>query len=161
MSVYDKYLREASRTFKIADHMVSVTYPLVKDTKLLLAVLENLNLTLKNSIAALVYYDRHYKRLPPFQDSFESQFNVFRAKSVERYKIDKSYITLIQNIESLIKDHKASPMEFIRKDKFVIFSDNYNIKTFSLENIREYVSKIKEFKDKICLIIKENERISP
>lgn len=160
MNVYEKYLKEASRTIKIADHMVSVTYPLVKDTKLLLAILENLNISLKNSIAALVYYDRHYKRIPPFQDTFESQFNIFQAKSIEMYRIDKSYVNLIQNIQTLIKEHKSSPIEFIRKDQFVICSDNYNIKTLSLENIREFIVQTKNFIDKITQIINQNERIS-
>lgn len=161
MSNYEKYIREASRTFKIADHMISVTYPLVKDTKLLLAVLENINLTLTNSISALVHYDRFYKRLPPFQDTFESKFNIFRVKCMSMYDIDKTYIELIQNIQALIKEHKSSPIEFIRKDKFVICSDNYNIKTLSLKDLREYITQTKNFMDKINQVINENEGIAP
>ena len=160
MENYQKYLREASRTFKIADHMISVTYPLVKDTKLLLAILENIHITLQSCVSALVYHDRYFKRLPPFQETFESKFNMFRMKCVPNYNIKKSHIELIQTIQSLIKEHKSSPIEFIRKDKFVICSDHYNIKTLSLKDIREYISQTKYFMDNIQEIITKNERIT-
>ncbi len=152
------YLKEASRTIKVADHMISVTYPLVKDTKLLLAILENVYLTLTNSIAALAYYDRDHKRVPPFQDKFDSIFNVFAMRSAPMYKISPVYIEMVQDIQSMIKEHKKSPIEFARKDKFIICSDTYNIKSLSLEQINKYVTETKKFKEQIEVIITENER---
>jgi hypothetical protein len=158
MNQYEEYLREASRTFKVADHMISVTYPLVKDNKLLLAILENICLSLTNSISALVYFDRYYKRVPPFQDKFESVFNMFRMKCVSNYGIDKSHVEMVQDIRSLIKEHKESPVEFSRDDKFVICSGNYNLNSVSIEDMRKYLQKTKEFIGTVENIIAKHER---
>ena len=56
----------AKQKIKVADHIISVTYPLVKDPKLLLGVLENIHSALMHCISAILEYDRLFKRIPPF-----------------------------------------------------------------------------------------------
>ncbi|MFA5141378.1 MAG: hypothetical protein WC471_00205 [Candidatus Woesearchaeota archaeon] len=160
-NTYQQYLKESSRTFKVADHMLSVTYPLVKDTKLLLVVLENLHFSLTNAVSALVYHERYYKRLPPFQEAFDSQFNMFMMKCAPNYRIENSQIQLVQDIQSLICEHKKSPVEFIKQDKFVICSDDYKINALTMEEIKSYLLKTKIFIDNIQNIITKNERSTP
>ncbi len=139
MDIYSKYLEEASRTFKIADHMLFVTYPLVKDTKLLLAILENLFITLDNSIAALVHNERFYKEIPPFQDNFSSRLNAFSMRCIPKYNISNDKLQLIRNIQTLIEEHKKSPVEFI-----------------SINNLKEYLTETKSFMTEIKTILDKN-----
>jgi hypothetical protein len=157
MEKFEEYKEKANRCIYIADHMLYVTYPLVKDNKLLLAIMDNIFLSLTNSIAAVLYYDRLYKRIPPFQDTFESKFRMFRDRCIEKYKIDKSYILFIQDIKDIIVSHRKSPIEFARKDKFVICNDNYRMKTISIEEIKKYVAKAKVFIQEMNIIISKNE----
>lgn len=153
-------LREAAKKkVHLADHILTQTYPLVKDTKLLLVVIENIFLALTNAIGSLLYYERLFKRIPPFQDTFSSKFNMFRAKCVDRYKIDKELVLFIQGVKDIILEHKKSPVEFVRKDRFVICSDNYSMKTLSVEQIKEYLSKTKLFTNQIGNITSKEEAI--
>src|SRR3989338_5812338 len=112
MEKYEELMDIARKRVQVADHMLTMTYPLVKDPKLLLAVMENIFLALTNSIGALLHYERIYKRVPPFQDTFASKFNLFQNKCSQRYSIDNEHLMMIQEIKDMILQHKKSPVEF-------------------------------------------------
>ena len=137
--------------------MLSVTFPLVKDTKLLLAIIENIFLAYTNSIAAILYYERLFKRIPPFQDTFESKMNMFKERCITKHNMDKEHIIEIQDIRDIIIEHRKSPVEFKRGDKFVICSDNYRIKTISVRDIRKYIDKAKVFIEAMDTIVRKDE----
>lgn len=150
---------KAVRHLKIADHMLTQTYPLIKDPKLLIAVLENTFLSLSNAMASILHYERLFKRIPPFQEDFDSMFNTFKARCTRRYDINIEYITLIQNIRDLLKQHKKSPVEFARKDKFVITTESYHLRIISIDKMKEYISKAKLFIQEMNNMVSKNDGI--
>ncbi len=153
-------LREvAQKKLKIADHMLTMTYPFVQDPKLLVAVVQNLFLALSNAMGSVLYYERVFKRIPAFQETFTSKLAMFQEKCIEKYNVSKEYITLMQNLRDIILAHRESPVEFSKKDKFVICSDDYQMKTITLPDIKEYVKKTKLFIQKTNSIISKNESI--
>jgi len=153
-------LREvAQKKLKIADHMLTMTYPFVQDPKLLVAVVENLFLAQTNAMGSVLHYERLFKRIPGFQDTFTSKLAVFQEKCVPRFNIDKEYIQLMQELKDTIVAHRESPVEFSKKDKFVICSEDYRMKTISLNDIKEYVKKTKLFIRKTNSIISKDESI--
>ena len=149
----------AKKKLHLADHILTQTYPLIQDNKLLLAVVENIFLALTNAMGSILYYERLFKKIPPFHDNFDSKFNMFRSRVVDSYNIDKEHVRFIQDIKDIIVAHKKSPVEFTKKDKFVICSDDYNIKTITLEQMKGYVSKAKSFIQKTDSIVSKNEEI--
>ena len=159
MEKYDELREHARKRIQVADHMLTMTYPMVKDPKLLLAVMENIFLALTNSMGALLHYERAFKRVPPFQDTFVSKFSVFRQKSAQRYNIDPSHISMIQEIKEIILQHKKSPVEFTRQDSFVICSEDYKMKTVSLEKMKSYILNSKSFIQNIDSIITKNREV--
>lgn len=158
MEKYEELRGIARKKIQIADHMLTMTYPMVKDPKLLLAVMENIFLALTNSIGSLLHYERIYKRVPPFQDTFVSKFNVFKQKCARRFSIDEELILMVQEIKDIILQHKKSPVEFTRNDSFVICSDDYKMKTISLEKMKNYILKSKSFIQNINNIINKNQQ---
>jgi len=157
METFQEHMDKAKRNLKIADHMLSVTFPLVKDSKLLPAIIENIFLSYTNAIAAILHYERLFKRIPPFQETFESKLNMFRERCTQRYNLDKNYLIELQDIRDIIIEHKKSPIEFKRKDQFVICSDNYRIKAISVESIKSHLDKAKLFIEAIDNIVSKNE----
>lgn len=151
-------LAEAKRTLKIADHIVFVTYKLVNDPKILIVVLENLFLCFTNSMAAVLYYERYYKKIPPFHDNFQSKFNMFREKIINKYNISSDYLKVIEEIKDLLLAHQKSPLEFKRKDKFVICSEQYKLRSITIPKMKDYVAKAKEFLIIIERIISRQEK---
>ena len=120
MEQFQEYREKAGYKLKIADHMLTMTYPLVKDTKLLLIILENIFLSMTYAMTAILYYERLFKRIPAFTDNFESKFHMFKEKCVNRYNIDIKYLRVMKDLKDILIEHKKSPMEFERKGKFVI-----------------------------------------
>ncbi len=158
MEKYEQLRDITRKKIQIADHMLTMTYPIVKDPKLLLAVMENIFLALTNSIGSLLHYERNYKRVPPFQDTFVSKFNIFKQKCARRFNIDQEMVLMIQEIKDIIFQHKKSPVEFTRNDSFVICSEDYKMKTISLEKMRNYITKSKIFIQNINNIINKNQQ---
>ncbi|MBR9700212.1 hypothetical protein GOV09_07180 [Candidatus Woesearchaeota archaeon] len=145
MEKYQELMETAKKRIGVADHIVTQTFPLVKDSKLLLAGLEHVFLALTNSMEAVLHYERTYKRIPPFQDSFDSRFTMFQTRLMKNYPDGQRYAHLIKEVRDIIIKHRQSPMEFPRKDRFVICNGNYKMKTVSVENMKDYISQTRRF----------------
>ncbi|MBN2052277.1 hypothetical protein JW756_02125 [Candidatus Woesearchaeota archaeon] len=150
---------KALQKIKVADHMLFMTYPVVKDPKLLLAIVENIFNSLDYGIGALLQYERLFKRIPPFNDTYPSRIEVFRNKMVPKYRFSTNYLSLITDVRSVLSEHKNSPVSFIRKDKFVICSPTYSMKTIDINTVKKYIFETKLFLNQINKIVSENERI--
>ncbi len=158
MEAYQRVKQEAKKKISLADHMLSVTYPLVQDSKLLLAVLENIFLALTHTMATLLYYERMYKRVPPFFDTFESKYRLFSEKCVPRYALEEDYLHFLRDIKEILMAHKRSPIEFSRKDQFVICSEDYQLKILHPADIKVFMAKTKGFFNMVDSLLTELER---
>ena len=145
MEKFQSLRQESLKKYRVADHILNVTYPLLKDTKLLLGVTDNLFLALTTAMSSVLYHERIFKLVPFFEDSFESKFNVFRHRCVPRHKINSEYIDLIQDLQEIISLHKKSPIEFRRKDRFIICNKNYQMRGITTNQLKTYLQKTKEF----------------
>ncbi len=65
----------------------------------------------------------------------------------------------MQDIKDIIIQHKKSPVEFTRKDSFVICSDDYQMKTISLDKMKNYILHSKSFIQNINGIINKNKEV--
>ena len=86
----------ANKKLKLADHILTMTYPMVKDPRLLLSSLENLFLAYTYGMSSLLYYERLFKRIPLFPDNFAGKFEMFRDKCSKKYNLDVEYPKIIQ-----------------------------------------------------------------
>ena len=84
---------------------------------------------------------------------------MFQAKIVDKYNINEEYVKFIKEVKDILLQHKKSPVEFVRKDAFVICDNDYKIKTLDVERIKDYLSKTKNFLREINQIITNNEKI--
>ena len=76
-----------NKSFKTADHLAFVTFPLLKDPKLLVQIIWNLNKSLNLGMEALLYYERMYKRIGMYPENFMMRFEIFQKKVVPRYRV--------------------------------------------------------------------------
>jgi len=155
MNDYIEFISKAKRNLQIADHLLTQTYPLVKDPSLFLAVLENIYSSLTNSVDSLIFFERENKTIPPFHDSFESKLNLFKLKLMSKHNISQDYLTLLLDVKELLNNHKKSPVEFSRNDTFVICSEKYDINKISVSQIKKFISKSKVFYELVNKIVGE------
>ena len=158
MEKFQEARDKARRNLQIADHMTYMTYSMVKDPKLLVVVMENIFLALTNAMSSVLHYEKFFKRLDPFPENFEAKFLVFQNCAL-KYKIDKSYLGLIREVKDFIYEHKRSSVEFVRKDRFVICTDNYQMKAISVDQIKGYIKQAKGFLQLTNGIVSQDEGI--
>jgi len=150
---YDLVL-EASKKLRLADHMTYVTYPLLKETKLLLSIIESISKSLTISLDAYLYYDHMYKRISYIPDNLREKLDIFERSSARRYNL-QGYSKLILEINEILRKHKEAPVSFAKNDKLIICSQNYKIKTLEVEDAKNYLSKAKPFILRLRNILKQ------
>jgi hypothetical protein len=153
---YQESLQKSIKSLQIADHMAYVTYPIVKDKRLLLKILDKIYESLIGMINSILQYDYLWKRVQLYKDP-KSNFQVFKEKSGPRCGISSMEISEIIEILAIIEKHKKSPLEFARKDKIVIMSDNLRTSVIDIERVKTYLILTKKTLEKIKLGVKKRE----
>lgn len=146
-------MKDANKSLRTADHLAYMTYPLVKDIKLLAVVTENIHRALTKAMEALLTYERLYKRITLLPEDYASKFDIFKTRCASRYNIPRENLLLMDDIKRIIEHRKKSPIEFIRRDKFVICDRNYKMKIINYEKIKDYLKESKVFMSKINRIL--------
>ena len=137
-------IKEANSNYKTADHLVYVTYSLLKDQKLMLAVIQNLYSASLNAMAALLYYEKLYKRIDALPLDIDSRLVVFETQVIHSYELNQEIVKVIKELKTIIKQHKDSPLEFARKERLIICNDNYSkLKVIDINKLKYYAGNIK------------------
>ena len=147
----------AKAKLSLADYMLTQTYPSIKEPKLLVVVLENIFSCFTNAMAGILHYEKTFKRISGFSGDFEHCLEVFNQNCVKRYSLAIEYSKIMSELKELVSEHKKSPVEFSRKDSFVICSDNYHIKIVTFEHLKKYLAVTKKFVEDANKIVNREE----
>lgn len=147
MEKYLECLQKAIQSIRIADHMLYVTYPVIKDKRLLLKALEEVCESVILIIKAILYYDSSRDKITLSQNSHEN-FEVFINKCAKRYNLNEDDIKDIKEILYTAESHKKSSMEFVRREKVVIMSDNLKTTVIESEKLKKHLSFAKNLVNK-------------
>lgn len=145
MESFQQKFQIAKQKVYVADHMLSTTYSLLKDTKILLAILENVNVAYSNALDALLEHERMFKRIPPYNNTESSKLNLFKMKIQKAYKFDLMHANTMDKLIAIVQKHKDAPVEFSKDNKFVIASETYDLTKISPENLKTDIRLCKEF----------------
>ena len=153
MEKFQENLREAVKRLQIADHMTYVTFPLINEKRLLLKIFDEIHNAIIHCINAILNYEYLYKRINIYKDNNDN-IQTFTQKVAKTYSLNNEQIKRIREILDLNKRHKQSAMEFVKKDKVVIMSDNLTHQIIDINVIKQYLLLAKE------LIMKANLRMN-
>ena len=143
MEKFHQDLKEAIRALQIADHMTYVTFPLVNEQRLILKIFDEIYKSIIKCINAILNYEYMYKRIKLYTDNKEN-IRTFSNKCAKIYNLNSEQTKKILEILELNKKHRQSAMEFVKKDKIVILSDNLKTKTLDINTVKEYLLIAKE-----------------
>jgi hypothetical protein len=136
---YKECLKESARHLQIADHMTYITFPLVNEKKLIIKIFEEIFKSVKNSVNSAIYFEFQNKNLILSNNEKENIDNFIKNLAKE-YDLNEKEINKIREIIEIEKKHEESSMEFIRKEKLIMMSDSLDIKTITIEDIKEYLT---------------------
>jgi hypothetical protein len=134
---------EAKRMIKTADHMIYVTYPILRENRLLIRILEQIDNAVFSIISVIMQHEYSYKRIKIYNDS-RINLETFETKCAPRYGLSSEYIKGIKELFELIEKHKKSPMEFVRQNKFIIMSDDLRTDNITLEKLKFFLAIAKD-----------------
>lgn len=136
-------LEKAERNIRVADHITHVTYRLFNDPKILLAAMDNIFLAVSSSITAILMLERERKQIFAFPDNFDVKLKILSEKCASNHKIDKELLDKAREIKETVLFRKQSPVEFVRKDKFVICDRDYRMKSLTITQVKAYLMSTK------------------
>lgn len=149
MEDFESLRLDAEQKLKIADHLLSTTYSLVKEPKLLVSVTENLFHALELTITGLLEYETHFKTLGNYGNTFEAKIDMFRRKIVPKYGISHEFMDFVIELKSTVDEHKKSSVEFAKKEKYIISDNDYNLRTLTADDVKKKVQKTKKYVEEL------------
>ena len=153
MQELSKEILEMKRCMNAADHLTYMTYPLVKDYRLLIQIAKNIYDAMTKGVNIILEHDSLYKRVDILPENFDSRFQIFQRECVRRYNIKGEEVSLIIELKDLLNNHVKSSMVFRRKDEMVIYGENLRIKKLNLPMVKDYLVKAKPFISRVDNII--------
>ena len=157
MRDYEVAREKAIKQIRLADHILTMTYPLVNDPKLLKLVMKNIYLSMESTIAMLLHYERFYKRIPPFTENFQVMLERLHPV-LKKHNISTEYVIFLNRLNEIMNKQTESDIEFVRKDKFVFASRDYYLSIISTNELKDYLAKAKVFMQQLIGVVDENER---
>jgi hypothetical protein len=124
-----KNLDAAIKSLQIADHMTYITYPLVNEKRLLLKIFDEIYQSIITCVSVIIE-----------QKGKESgNINFFIKNYARSCGLSYEEIKKISHVMDIKQKQKESGMDFVKKNKVVILSDNLTTEILDLRKIKEYL----------------------
>tara|TARA_Y100000034_G_C6906665_1_gene420994 strand:- start:4182 stop:4661 length:480 start_codon:yes stop_codon:yes gene_type:complete len=137
---WDEFLAESQKHLKTADHMAYVTLSILKENRMLIKIVMELAESARSLIKAFLHYEYHLKRIKLYRDP-QMNLKTFIDKIAPKY-LTKDDLKNLVNVLKIEKNHKDAPVEFVKKDTFVILlGDKYE--TLTVETVREFLNSMR------------------
>lgn len=153
---YTALRAQSEHKLKIADHLLSTTFAIVKDPKLLISVIDSLYQAMDLAISTILAFEKNFKSL---EYKEHEKLDMFKRKIVSKYSLDQEVVDFYIELKTTLETHKKSGVEFTKKEKFVISDNDYNLKTLTYEDMKKKYLKAKNYISQIFKIIDKYENI--
>lgn len=146
----------AEKYFWNADHMIFVTYSLLKDVRLFPTIVHNLYEGFIQTLNAILIFDGRLK-IGYGKDNVRALMYLAESKIFRKYHLSSDFLSVMRSIVEFEEAVSGSKTSFVRENRFVVCSSNYNLKTIDLNLIKKYNVVAKDFFKKIKEVVMNNE----
>jgi len=145
MEDFEKKIAEAKKKIYVADHMLSTTFSLLNDPKILLAIIDNIELAFTYGLSGYLEHERMFKRISHYTPTPESELNFFKLKVHKKEGFKDEFVNTFDKLRDIMQAHKTAPVEFSRNKDYIIASDSYSLKRITPEDIKKDIKTCKDF----------------
>ena len=132
-------LSDAEQRIGIANHLLTRTYPMVNDSRILLAVAKELHQAAFSCVDALLLHEHATKRIPALVKNVDSRLELFQ-EAVAHYGFDPALQKSVAHLHAVIGLHERAPVEFGKPDRFVICDKDYQVTTVTVDSLKQSLS---------------------
>ena len=148
-------LERANKLHEVADHLAFVTYPVVKEPKLIFTIAEHVLNACILAMDALLYYELLYKRINSYnKESFAEKISILKTRIAPKYGIERKHVFLIEEIKNMLENRQNSKIEFAKRNEVIFCSHDYDVKIISIEKAKNYVYESKAFLNRVNTLLK-------
>ncbi|MGM5481792.1 MAG: hypothetical protein ACQESE_05285 [Nanobdellota archaeon] len=153
MDVFEYYMKEARRSLDAAEHMRSVSYPLAEDPKIFLGVVRKLYDCHKSILSLLLVAGECSVSIRECDLMPEKNFSMSFRKASETAKkeniLEDDDLSLLSAVHDIILKHENSPVEFQRKQSFVMCDEEYGASQLTSAQAKGFSMRTKEILRKL------------
>lgn len=143
---------EAEKKIRTTDHLITQTYPMLQEPKMLLVGLKSMHEAQIQIINSILEYEILFNRAK--NPSTKEEKIIEFKKHSKRLALEK-YTQLIQETKEILDIQKTSPVEFFRQNSLVICDNDYKITKITEEIVKKTLIQTKEFLTESKKIINE------
>ena len=140
---------EAKKEMAMADHIATVTLPLIRDKKVFLSVLQHANGSINGAIKAYLLLQKDKRRLRMVPSSEEIVRQLFFETFMEDLDVTIREKMELDEINDVVIAHNKSQAELKRGEEYVIVLPNFSTVTVNQSQIKRYLSSTKNFISKV------------
>ena len=140
---------EAKKEMAMADHIATVTLPLIRDKKIFLSVLQHANSSINGAIRSYLLLQKDKRRLRMVPSSEEIVRQLFFETFMEDLDVTIREKMELDEINEVVIAHNRSQAELKRGEEYVIVLPNFNTVTVNQNQIKRYLSLAKNFISKV------------
>lgn len=140
----EQLFEDAKRKLAIADHFMFVTYPLLKETKMLKMIMDNVADSVFKSMQAVLEKERMMKKATHLTGNFHVDFELFRSHS-SQYGFTPKHHYLVQELRAFHESKMKSHMEFVRGDKYVFAFEDFSMKVLTADKVKSMIENANDF----------------
>jgi hypothetical protein len=156
MGNYHELINKAQKEINSSDHLLFVTYNIVKDSKFVFSVTNQLIDAVKYALEALLEFERKSKLIEPYPKQFNFMVEIFKKKVSERREFDKRTLIFLTKLVVMEQTINTSSLHFRRGDTYVLADEEFGTQAIELQTIKSYFSSAQEFVTKVGDIIEQD-----
>ena len=150
--------QRAVQRYEMAFHVLKVSYPMLKDHKLLMGILLNLLQSTEYAVDAILEYEKQLKLVSAYPENFNGKIDFFRSKSTKRNNIPPTIVTTMMKMKELVDLQKESPIEFSRGNRYVLSKRDYQLHSISIVELEDFANQTKQLLSSMQEIISHFDR---
>ena len=138
--------------------MVYVTYKLLNDRKIMLAVANHISNAVNTAVFAFLENEKRYKRIYHLPENKRLKLMYFLRDYSEKFRLPLDDEEMIIKLDNLRKMKSAEGYNVQKGESFYFVNGGFKVETVSVALIKKYLSNARELINKIERTIKNDYR---
>lgn len=137
MSLLLKKIKEADYSLQKANHLLKITFPLLKHKKILIKVTKEIKSAILKQIAVILYYEKIKNKLKLSKKPTKNLI-LFKKKLAKKYGVNTKKL---EEILELSEEIKNCPVQVLKENKLILISKDLKQVVITEKSLEDYLTQ--------------------
>lgn len=144
MEKYKSKIKEAEEEIEMADHLIYVTSPVVKDKNLFLSAFDHIYQSFKKAIYGFLLYKKRNKQVSSIPDNSKLRTRIFLEEFGRELGINKKEWQEFLKLDRSGRRKEEGKFTLLKEGSLHFILDDYNTTSLGIDEIKDNLLMIKE-----------------